>query len=346
MSVTLIDIAQAAGVSRSTVSRALSEHPGNVRAETLEHIRRVAESLGYEPNLVARSLRSQKTNVVGIILKDLQSDATLRMIQSLQEHLNEAKYQSLLCLTKDDPKIEAEYLRTLHAQRVAGVVTSSTGQNAELYRRLLDAGVPTASVIRRAPLPGIQEFFSDEYQSALHATSYLLNLGHRRVAIVLGDQKTRSSEYRYLGYCAAHDQARVPMNPELVFRGAFGPETGQAAVAGFLGLRERPTALLIANNEAAFGVIAACVQHQIRIPDDLSLISYENSILLENWSPRISTIDTKPEMIGEQVARCLIARIESEDTPTTMADDEAEQRQFFEATLVHRDSCRTIPRST
>lgn len=345
MPVTLIDIAQAAGVSRSTVSRALSDPPGNVGPETLAHIRRVAESLGYEPNLVARSLRSQKTNVVGIILKDLRSDATLRMIQGLQEHLNEARYQSLLCLTKDDPQIEAEYLRTLQAQRVAGIVTSSTGGNTELYRRLLDAGIPAASVIRRAPLPEIPEFFSDEYQSALHATSYLLNLGHRRVAIVLGEQKTRSSEYRYLGYCAAHDQSRVPVNPSLVFRGAFGPETGQAAVAEFLGLRERPTALLIANNEAAFGVIAACVQHQIRIPEDLSLISYENSILLENWSPRISTIDTKPELIGERVARHLITQIESGDTPTAEAGEETAQRQFFEATLLHRDSCRTISRS-
>ncbi|WP_214106263.1 LacI family DNA-binding transcriptional regulator [Acrocarpospora catenulata] len=339
MGVTLIDVAKAAGVSRSTVSRALSDGTGYVDPETRERVRNVARRLGYQPNLIARGLRVQRVAAVGVIVKDLLSHTTLRMIESLQDRLNQAGYQVYLCLTKDRPDLERGYLDTLLASRVSGLVVATSGDNESRYAQAMSSGVAIASVIRDAPVTGVREFFVDERESARAATEYLLNLGHRRVAIVVGESRSRSAELRLAGYRDAFASANVELDDRLVFRGRFAAETGHAAIATFIGLPHKPTALLIANDEATEGVVAACVHNGIAIPGDLSLISYEDSSLVRNWSPRISAINTNPELIGSAVADYLVGAAQEKNDEA----GEPTKTTLFPSILIHRESCRILP---
>ena len=190
----------------------------------------------------------------------------------------------------------------------------------------------------------------DEIAGGRSATEYLLEKGHRRIAIIAGPPDVQSGRERMQGYWLAMQAAGVPVNDELTLAAALSPDAGAPAVGALLALpaRRRPTALLVANHEASYGALPALREHAVTIPDDLSVICYEDSQFARWWHPAITVIDNNARQMGDLAARLLLQRLDPADrtgTDRTRADGAGEEFSEFRVgtRLIERDSCRAWP---
>ena len=311
---TLLAVAAAAGVSRSTASRVLSGSAA-VSPEASAKVNAAAEKLGYRTNRAARSLRTRRTRLVGLVMNNLVN-ATFHVIaEALQRRLSERGYQVLLCVTGANPAVEARYLTTLAEQQVDAVVILGTGQNAVALQALERSGTPVVNVIRAGDdSPGERLLASDE-EGALQATRHLLALGHRRIAYLGGTLDSNSGRERLAGYRHALMDADVSYDPALVRQGPYEPAFGASAVRELLEARPQPTGMYIANHESAFGALPALHELRVEIPHDLSVVCHEDAPWFRHWHPALTIIDNGATELAELAAARVLARMETNAEP-------------------------------
>lgn len=308
---TLIAVAAAAGVSRSTASRVLSGSKA-VSPEAKVKVSAAAERLGYRTNRAARSLRTKRTRLVGLVMNNLVN-ATFHVIaEVLQRRLSERGYQVLLCVTNADPQTEARYISTLAEHQVDGLVILGTGQNTVELRALEMAGTPVIHVVRASEdAPGERLLASDE-EGALQAMRHLLGLDHRRIAYLGGGPDSNSGRERLAGYRHALMDADVPYLPELMLQGPYEPAFGASAVRQLLSETPRPTAIYIANHESAFGALPALHELRVVIPAELSVICHEDAPWFRHWHPALTIIDNGAVELAELAAARVLARMQTQ----------------------------------
>ncbi len=336
MTVDLRQVARQSGVSVSTASRAL-RGSSRVSDETAAKVRAVAAALGYRPNASARALRTTRSAFVGLVVTNLMNTSFHTIAEVVQREMARRGYQLMLSVTSGDPAQERAALHTLVDHSAAGVIV--VGSDSEATGELREHGMPTVHLARRPRDPAGDCVLGDDIAGGRTATEYLLDRGHRRIAIVTGPHEVQSARERTQGYWLAMRAAGVPVADELTVATALSPEAGAPAVEGLLGLpgRQRPTALIIANHEASYGALPALRECAAAIPDELSVISYEDTALARWWHPAITVIDNNARQMGELAARLLLRRLEPGD------DDHAEFSEFRVGTrLIERYSCRAI----
>lgn len=300
---TLRDVAAVAGVSRSTASRALAGSSA-IRAETKEQVLKAAASLGYRPNVLARGLRTKRSRIVGLVLHNLLNTSFHTIVRVQQEHFESLGYTVMLCITGDDPEREARALEMLREQQVAGVMIVGTGQNQALLRDFERERIPVVSMVRRIEGAGTDTVLASDQEGSYLATRHLLDLGHREIGLIVGRQGTTSGDERLAGYLRAMAEAGAPAEG-LVRQGDYDPEFGVTAVEELLGSRPAMTALFAANHEASFGALPALFARGISVPEELSVICYEDIPWFSWWKPPITTVDNSPAEIGELGAEML-----------------------------------------
>lgn len=335
MTVGLRQVAESSGVSVSTASRALS---GSLRISdsTRARVEAVAAALDYHPNAAARSLRTARSQVVGLVLTNLVNSSLRTIAEVVQQRLALAGLNLVLSITGGDTAQERAAVRSLVEHNAVGVVL--VGADIESVSELARRKVAVVHLARRPDRPAGDCVLGDDVEGAAQAVRYLLGLGHVRVGIVAGPPEVTSGRERLDGFHAVMRGAG-PAVTEWVYSGPFAPATGAAAVASLLAVppRARPTALLVANHEAAFGALPALREAGVAIPEHLSLVCFEDAELLRWWHPGVTVLDNGAAEMGRLATDLLLARVSGKRTGSDNADFRVATR------LLVRESCAAPP---
>lgn len=253
--VTIKDIAGALGVSPSTVTRALAGN-SRISSETTHRIREKAEAMGYVANLSARTMQKGASALLGLLLPDIQNSFYSTMARFIAEQCRRAGYQLVLSVTEDDPEIEEGHIRTLVGARCAGVLIVPSGDVSSASGRLL-ANVPTVQLIRRSETLSVGGVGIDDRKALETATGLLLDLGHRRIGLLLGNPQLYTARARRQGYEEAHATRGLQPDLDLISTGSPRAQHGRDATNEMLKLEFPPTAILSAGAALTEGMLDA-----------------------------------------------------------------------------------------
>lgn len=292
-SVTIRDVAETAGVSVSTVSRVLNGKV-DVAKETKNHILSVIDELGYSTNLAARSMRSQKKNLIGLIMPDIAYPFAIEVMKGVNRAIAESEFDLLVYTSGDVRKrgrvtSEQKYITLLAKSISDGVIV--VAPVASEY----NIDKPIVSIDPVMSNPSYPSVHATNYQGALEAMEYLLGLGHRRIGFINGRAELESANRRLSGYRDALEKAGIPIQQELIASGDYTTETGILCGRQLLALKNRPTAIFASNDQMAMGVYQVAEEMGLRIPEDISLVGFDN--ISESKYLGLTTVD---QFISEQ----------------------------------------------
>ncbi|MFN3981102.1 MAG: LacI family DNA-binding transcriptional regulator, partial [Caldilinea sp.] len=301
---TIRDVAREAGVSVSTVSRVLNDK-GDVAPETAATVRRVIEEMGYASSIAARSLRSRTTNVVGLIVPDLWHPFTSLVIRGVNQVTAAQGYDLLAYASaRRNPYSMADWEVHLVAQ-LNGTVTDGiivVTPNAATYR----TASPLVAIDPYQATTKFPAVIATNYQGVLEAMAYLVSLGHRRIGFIAGRSDLESARRRLEGYLAGLAQAGIAVDPEIIVTGDYTRTTGAGCAEQLLSLETPPTAIMASSDETAFGVYDAAARRGVRIPDDLSVIGFDNTLESLSVNPPLTTVDQSIEQMGKLAAELVL----------------------------------------
>ena len=310
---TLKDVARAAGVSQSTTSRALSGE-GYVAAAARERILAVAEDLGYVPHAMARSLRKQVSRSVGVLVSDLRNTFYADLAAGIAGRARSAGYTMMLV---DDQGLLDEELSSAQAfvaTRAAGVIVTPLSGAVSTY--LLRQHIPVVEVDRQFSPGECDAVVIDNASVARRMTDHLIALGHRRIALLIDETDWTTGGERFAGYQRSLEESGIATDPALLVTAGWDASHARKAAVDILARRERPTAVFAANNLLAEGVWRAANDLGMRIPDDLSIVSFDDAQWMSMVSPGITAVAQDAVALGEAAMDRLLARIEDPDAPS------------------------------
>ena len=331
-SLTIRDVADACGVSVSTVSRVLNDKD-DVAAETYEKVRRVIADMGYTSSLAATSMRSRRTNVIGILVVDLGDPFSLELFKGIGKAIRGTEYDLIIyssghIATTAESGWERRYLSRLDGSITDGVlVVTPTTEDLIAISPLVALDPHEHNVF-----PAV---ISANREGAIAVMEYLIDLGHRRIGFITGRQGLVSSNRRQQGYIEALEQAGLPVDATLIQQGDYTHETGFRCAQHLFALPDPPTAIFAANDQSALGVLDAANEVGLRVPDDLSVVGFDNIPLATCSMPGLTTVDQSVSEMGYVATTMLIKLIQGETLDESLCK--------IPTRLVIRDSCRSIP---
>ena len=301
---TITDIANALGITPSTVSRALAGNP-RVKEETRVAVEKMAKLLGYERNVVAANLRKGQSHIVGIVVPRIHREFFSNVIGGAESILNQAGYNVLICQTLESMDAEIKALKTLKNYRVAGVLLSHSidAHNGNHVKEIL-GDTPLIQFDRVFPdLPGAK-IVGANCEGAFQATMHLIQAGYKRIGTLAGFMSSQAYIERLAGYRLALERAGVPFDPDIVYENAIVRETGyQAALKA---IEAGCDALYSAGAFSALGAIDALKEKGLRIPEDFGMVGTSNEGFTALMSPALSTLNQHPFEMGEAAARAFL----------------------------------------
>ena len=302
---TLADLAREAGTSPSTASRALSGH-GYVSSDVRTKLLDAAERLGYVPNLSARTLKQQTSRVVGVVVSDLGNQFYAQVAAGIEQTLREAGYQMILLGDNSETAAELDGARTFVAMRAAGVIM--TPVSSETARLLSGQGTAVVEVDRRLATSPCDAVVIDNERGARAATSHLLELGHRRVGLLVVDTDWTSDAGRVEGYRNAHVDAGLAVDERLVVRVPVHAERPERHIERLFAY-DPPTAVFAANNLLAEQAWRVLRKRGLDLPRDISLVGFDDVSWMEMVDPPITVVDQPTVEMGRCAARLLLERL-------------------------------------
>lgn len=328
--VTIQDVAKAAGVSVSTVSRVLNGKV-DVSSTTQERVRSVIDRLGYTTNLAARSMRSFKKNLVGLIMPDIAYPFAVEVMRGVNQAIAESEFDLLVYTTGDVRKSG----RASHEQKYVSLLNNSITDGVIIVAPVTGEFSTEAPIVSIDPLmsnPNYPSVHATNYQGATDAMHYLLELGHRRIGFISGRAELESSNRRLKGYRDALEEAGLPVHGELIASGDYTTETGVQCARKLLSLEVPPTAIFASNDQTAMGVFQVAQELGLRIPEDLSVIGFDN--IMESRYMKLTTVDQFIYEMGFVATQMLIKLINDEKLET--------QIYKMQTKLIVRNSCQAV----
>ncbi len=309
MEVSIKDIAKAAGVSPSTVSRALSDHP-RISLETKERIRGLAEEMEYTPSLLARSLVTQDTATIGVVITSASDPFLARLVTSIEEVAQEQGYSVLMSSSYLDPDRELEVVGAFHGRRTRGIIVIGS-QIDTGYVQMRD----------RFPLPVVltncrtypYSVSTDNLSGARWAVEHLVQLGHRRIAYIANRRSHRSNSYRLQSYQQVLAANGIPVDEDLIIEGDGTLRGGSVAAQILLSRSQPPTAVFCFNDMTAIGVLSGLQQARIRVPEEMSVVGFDDVEFATHCYPRLTTIRQPTNLMGQRLIRMLLALIQGQE---------------------------------
>jgi len=301
---TIYDVARLAGVSTATVSRALNG-TGQIAPATRLAIDDAVAQLGYHPNTAARSLVTRSTQTIALLLPDITNPFYAALASGVQERALESGHTMLLCTTEGDPEREEQYLSLLRAKQVDGVLVDGLVLPPARITRFVRDGLPIVCLDRDIDSTLVPLVQVNNRRGARLATEHLLALGHTRIAHVAGAAELRISEERIAGYQDAHYGVGIPPDPELRAVGSFTEEGGYEATESLL---RGPsfTAVFAANDLSALGVLSALSESGRAVPDDVSVVGFDDLRLSRYTTPPLTTIHQPAAEIAREATGLLL----------------------------------------
>ncbi len=333
--VTIFEVAAQAGVSYGTVSRVLNNDP-HVKTETRERVSRVIQDLGYVVNRQARSLAGGKTHIIGMLVPDLGTGYIGEIIQGIDSELQLSGYDLMLYTTHRTPVLEADYVANLAQGMVDGLILVLPRNPRDYIDILNSRHFPFVLIDHQGWGTECPAVSATNWQGAFNATEYLIQLGHKRIGIITGWMDLDSAVDRLEGYKAALWTHHIPFSEELVRESTFQQLDGYKSAMELLTLPEPPTAIFASNDVMAFGAMDAVRETGQRIPEDISVIGFDDIPQAGAIHPALTTVRQPLRNMGSVAAQMLLDLLKHPDIPS--------KRIELPTGLVIRDSCQP-PRS-
>ncbi|WP_256442682.1 LacI family DNA-binding transcriptional regulator [Cohnella sp. LGH] len=333
MTVTIKDVAKAAGVSPSTVSRVISEHP-RISAETSRKVKRIMEELGYHPNLMAKSLVSRTTRTIAVIFPKPAEELLLNfffyeLIRGVLAQLTRAGYDLLMAGGSNEQEELDTVARLVKGGRIDGLILLYSRSSDPIIHFLRKENIPFTLIGRSLDYVDVPPVDNDNVQAAYDATKHLIAQGQKRIGFVSGPTKLAMTQDRMNGYTKALAEAGLPFKQSWVVEGEFLIESGYRAMASIMSQPEPPTALVVIDDVVAFGVLKGLSELGIRVPQDVAIVSFNNIALSELTIPPISSVDVGTYQLGYTASQMVL---------NLMKDIEITTRQIIPHRLVVRES--------
>jgi LacI family transcriptional regulator len=312
--VTRDDVARAAGVSPSTVSYVLNDGPRSVSDDTRERVWKVISELGYQPNAVARSLRTSRVGMVGLMVPDISNPFFAGLSRGTQDVAKERGYFVVICNTDGQLAHEVSLQRSLYEHRMEGMIIDPVEARPADLKFLQDRAVPVVLSGLDRDDATVDCAGVDDMEAACDAVEHLLELGHTDVAMITGPLKQRRMNHRPDGYRKALAGRGLAYREELVANGDYSQASGYACAMELLDRGGKFTALFAANDLMAIGAMMAVQEKGLRVPEDLAMIGFDNIPESAVTTPRLSTVDNPHYTQGRVTAEMLFERINGEFT--------------------------------
>ena len=314
---TIKDIADKAGVSTATVSRVIN---GNDRVNPAlrASILSAMEQMSYFPNTVARSLKTESTMSIGVVIQDLSNHHIAAFCNSLESVVSPAGYLPVIASTNNNPQLEEKFLRHMLERRVDALVVHSGGYNNKLIADI-SKRIPTVSLYRRVSDPRYRgdHVDNENYTSVYRITRHLLECGHRRIFIINGPQNISTGTERFEGFRSAMREFGIEVDERYPYRfdSNFMTSGGFEGCERLLGLAERPTALVATNPEILVGALSCLNLRGVRVPDDLSVVSFSRPMNMALFYIDITSSTEDPQLLGLRAGSLLLERLRAPDLP-------------------------------
>ncbi|MFZ2907444.1 MAG: LacI family DNA-binding transcriptional regulator [Cyclobacteriaceae bacterium] len=334
--VTIKDIARELGISPSTVSRALKDHP-DISPETKKAVNALAEKLNYQPNIVALNLRQSKTNTIGVIIPEIVHFFFSTVISGIEDIAYSAGYNVILAQSNESLQREKTDIKALFNSRVDGMLISISRETTEFdhIESIISKGVPIVFFDRVYDNNQLSKVLVDDFEGAKEATLHLIKQGYKRIAHLEGPPNLAISKQRLEGFLEAHKQNNLSVNKELIVPCLFGTiEEGKSATAKLLKLKNPPDAIFASNDPAAMGSMQAIKEQGLKIPNDVAVVGFSNWLFSSMMDPPLTSVDQPGFEMGQEAARILIRHIERKDKDSEIVPE----TKILKTKLIVRES--------
>jgi LacI family transcriptional regulator len=331
-SITIHDVANAAGVSVSTVSRVLNDKD-DIAPETYERVKHIISEMGYTSSLAARSMRSTRKNVIGLIMPDAGEPFPIEVMKGVNSEIAASDYDLIMYTCGDYRKHftadrEKKFVSLLNNSITDGVIVITPSATH------FNTNAPVVAVDPHYESTEYPSVISTNRDGAMEAMNYLINLSHRRIGFISGRFDLKSADRRLCGYKDSLVQAGIPIDPDLIVQGDFTAETGLRCTRQLLSLPNPPDAIFAANDESALGAYQAAQEAGLSIPADLSIVGFDNIPEAALADPGLTTVDQSIQEMGKIATQMLIKLIEGEPMEEMIIKTSTR--------LVIRESCRAL----
>jgi LacI family transcriptional regulator len=328
--VTIERVAEEAGVSPSTVSRILNGTAvvSAVKKAAVDH---AVAKLGFVPNPMARGLAGGRTLSIGVVTQAIDSPFYGASLRGIEDALEPAGYSPLFVSGHWDAKTESRCIDVLLSRRVDGIIVL-TGRLTDVALKSVAKRVPVVVTGRSIKAPGLFSLNFENFEGGRLATRHLIDSGHRKIAFISGDPRHPDAAQRLMGYQAALDQAGIPFNPTLVVQGEYSEASGEQAVSTLIANRQKFTAIFASNDQMAIGAAHGLQRHTLRVPDDVSLVGFDDQPTSLYAMPPLTTVRQPAYEIGRLAAEAVLQ----------LLDGVKPQQTVPPPRLIVRDSCREL----
>jgi LacI family transcriptional regulator, galactose operon repressor len=306
---TIKEVAERARVSVATVSRVVN-NSGYVSADLRERVEEAMYALHYKPSALARSLRRQETHTIGVLVPELNQPFFSTLTFALEKTLFASDYRTLICSSEEDTLKEAAYIDILLRQRVDGVVLVPTGRSAENVNRMLQARIPVVLIDRDLPGLPINRVLTDNHGGAYAGIQHLLGLGHRQIALIGGPPHSQAMQARTEGAAQAFQEAGIEIDPNMVvIDSRYEFDIGYRAAIRLMKYAQPPTAIFALTDVIAVGVLHAAAELGLRLPDDLSVMGFDDIPLAAYVIPELTTVAQPIYEMGQTAVEILMRQL-------------------------------------
>nr|WP_315154726.1 LacI family DNA-binding transcriptional regulator [uncultured Flavobacterium sp.] len=312
---TIYDIAKKLDITAATVSRALNNNP-KISEATRKLVLETAAKMNYKQNRLAQSLRSGKSNNVGVIVPRIDVNFFASVIRGIEEELHPEGYHVIICQTHEDEKREIENITTLMNAQVDGILMSISNMSKEndpVIKHVVDKNVPLIFFDRKKKMDGVSSVTIDDFEGGYLATKNLIDAGCTRIAHFSGDRSLEIYENRFKGYEQALKDFDLEWNPDYVIQTKSNLEAGRNAVTRLLNLPNPPDAIFSSSDFAALGAIQGLKENGIKIPEDFCVFGFGNEPFTRFLELSISSVDQSPLEMGRMAAKVFLEQINNTD---------------------------------
>ncbi|CDQ18519.1 transcriptional regulator, LacI family [Halobacillus karajensis] len=330
--VTIADVAKQAEVSKSTVSQYLNKRYDYMGEKTKQRIQEAVEKLGYQPNIVARSLKQKATKTIGVIVANILHNFTTKVVRAIEDVCHASDFHTIICNADDDPVKEKYYIEMLRAKQVDGLIIFPTGDNRDLYQKMLDSSYPVVFMDREVEGMDIPSIMLHNEKAAELAVEHFLEKGYRRIGMMTTSliNHTTPRVERVEGYKKALRRSGIPIYKDYIISGE--PQSLQTELEELLHLERPPEGILAGNDLVLIEILKYAKQKGVRVPEDLAVIGIDDVSFASFYTPAITTVAQPTFKMGKAGAELLLNIVQKQEETTKQAS------LRFEPTLMIRDS--------
>ncbi len=329
--ITIKDIARMLGLSKSTVSRALNKH-SDISQETQQKVIELAKRLDYQPNIVAQSLKHQRTNTIGVIIPETVNIFFAKAVDGIQRTANLSGINVIICQSNESLATEKSNLNTLLANRVDGLLVSVSKEteNSDHFQQAIDRGTPIVFFDRICENLNTSMVYSDNYDVTLEGTEHLIGQGARRIAFVAGPQNLFNSRNRLKGYITALEKHRIEKDESYIIYSDYASKTIEEYTLRLLNMADRPDAVFAINDMAAIEMMHIIKNRGLRIPDDIAIMGFNNENICRYVEPSLTSIDHPAYDMGTVATKLLLQQLK--------AGESRPEKRLIKSQLIPRQS--------